>query len=105
MIRPMSDGRTPNFFIAGTGKAGTTSLYHYLRQHPQIYMSPVKEPCFFAAEVRLVHAFGAADTLAWFRQLPLDRQSKLRAGLAPDREAALLDAWKAGAGQGSSARG
>ncbi|HEY2383248.1 MAG TPA: sulfotransferase domain-containing protein [Terriglobia bacterium] len=53
MIRLMGGGRAPNFFIAGTGKAGTTSLYHYLRQHPQIYMSPVKEPCYFASEVRL----------------------------------------------------
>ena len=42
----------PNFFIVGTGKAGTTSLYHYLQQHPQIYMSPIKEPCYFAAEIR-----------------------------------------------------
>lgn len=37
----------PNFLIIGTGKAGTTSLYHYLQQHPQIYMSPIKEPKFF----------------------------------------------------------
>jgi hypothetical protein len=43
----------PNFFIVGTGKAGTTSLYHYLRQHPQIYMSPVKEPSYFASEIRV----------------------------------------------------
>lgn len=42
----------PNFFIVGTGKAGTTSLHRYLSQHPQIYMSPVKEPCYFAAEIR-----------------------------------------------------
>jgi hypothetical protein len=42
----------PNFFIAGAPKAGTTSLYHYLRQHPEIYMSPVKEPNFFASEIR-----------------------------------------------------
>jgi hypothetical protein len=42
----------PNFFLAGTVKAGTTSLYHYLAQHPQIYMSPIKEPCFFATELR-----------------------------------------------------
>ena len=40
----------PNFFMLGVPKAGTTSLYHYLRQHPQVYMSPVKEPAFFAAE-------------------------------------------------------
>jgi hypothetical protein len=37
----------PNFLIIGANKAGTTSLYHYLKQHPQIYMSPVKEPMFF----------------------------------------------------------
>jgi len=45
--------KLPNFFVVGAGKAGTTSLYHYLRQHPQIYMSPVKEPCFFASELRI----------------------------------------------------
>ncbi len=44
--------RLPNFFIVGTGKAGTTSLYSYLRQHPEIYMSPVKEPGYFASEIR-----------------------------------------------------
>ena len=37
----------PNFFIIGAQKAGTTSLYHYLKQHPQVYMSPRKEPHFF----------------------------------------------------------
>lgn len=36
----------------GAPKAGTTSLYRYLRQHPQIFMSPVKEPNYFASEVR-----------------------------------------------------
>jgi sulfotransferase family protein len=38
----------PTFFIIGAGKSGTTSLYHYLKQHPDVYMSPVKEPLFFA---------------------------------------------------------
>jgi hypothetical protein len=42
--------RTPGFFVVGAQKAGTTSLYEYLRQHPQIYMSPVKEPSYFAPE-------------------------------------------------------
>ena len=41
----------PNFFIIGAQKAGTTSLYHYLKQHPQVYMSPVKEPFFFNHEI------------------------------------------------------
>lgn len=38
----------PTFLVLGVAKAGTTSLYHYLKQHPQIYMSPRKEPHFFA---------------------------------------------------------
>ncbi len=37
----------------GAPKAGTTSLYHYLDQHPEIYMSPIKEANHFASEVRL----------------------------------------------------
>ena len=41
----------PNFFLVGAPKAGTTSLYRYLDQHPAVYMSPIKEPCFFAPEV------------------------------------------------------
>jgi hypothetical protein len=38
----------PNFFIIGAAKAGTTSLHHYLDQHPQIQMSAIKETNFFA---------------------------------------------------------
>jgi hypothetical protein len=37
----------PNFMILGVAKAGTTSLYHYLQQHPAIYLSDPKEPHFF----------------------------------------------------------
>jgi 2'-hydroxyisoflavone reductase len=35
----------------------------------------------------------ARDTLAWFKSLPQDRQSKLRAGLTSEREAEVLAAW------------
>jgi hypothetical protein len=48
-----ASGRLPNFFLAGAPKTGSTSLHHYLRQHPQIFMSPVKEPHYFADEVRI----------------------------------------------------
>ena len=41
----------PNFFLIGAQKAGTTSLYSYLKQHPQVYMSPIKEPFFFDHEI------------------------------------------------------
>lgn len=40
----------PNFLVIGAMKSGTTSLHHYLRQHPEIYVSAVKEPSFFAFE-------------------------------------------------------
>lgn len=42
--------RLPNFLIIGAQKSGTTSLYEYLCQHPQVYMSPIKEPHFFTYE-------------------------------------------------------
>jgi len=38
----------PNFFLVGTPKAGTTSLYEYLKNIPGIYMSPIKEPNYFS---------------------------------------------------------
>lgn len=38
----------PNFLIIGAAKSGTTALYHYLGQHPQVYMSPQKETNFFS---------------------------------------------------------
>jgi hypothetical protein len=48
---PIPDGMTlPNFLLVGAMKAGTTALYMQLKQHPQIYMSPVKEPHFFVRE-------------------------------------------------------
>lgn len=38
----------PTFLIIGAAKSGTTSLYHYIGQHPDVFMSPVKETNFFA---------------------------------------------------------
>jgi hypothetical protein len=43
--------RRPNFFIIGAPKSGTTSLYEYLEGHPDIFMSPVKEPFYFSTDV------------------------------------------------------
>ncbi|HEX6929793.1 MAG TPA: sulfotransferase [Gammaproteobacteria bacterium] len=37
-----------NFIIIGAPKAGTTALYWYLAEHPQVFMSPVKETNYFA---------------------------------------------------------
>lgn len=51
----------PNFLIIGAAKSGTTALYHYLKQHPQIYMSPVKETEFFALEGEEFNFKGPGD--------------------------------------------
>lgn len=50
----------PNFIVIGAGKAGTTSLWGYLREHPQIFMSEPKELNFFTTE----HNWGRG--LAWY---------------------------------------
>ena len=57
----MSDARMPNFLIVGAQKAGTTALYQYLKQHPDVFMSPVKEPHFFAFEGRELPFRGPRD--------------------------------------------
>ena len=40
---------TPNFIIAGVARCGTTSLYHYLKQHPDIGFPKIKEPKYFSS--------------------------------------------------------
>ena len=40
----------PTFLIIGTMKGGTTSLYRYLRQHPEVFMPERKELNFFVDE-------------------------------------------------------
>lgn len=52
----------PNFLIIGAAKAGTTSLYHYLRPHPHVFMPPVKELDFFVAEGNWRRGLG------WYRK-------------------------------------
>lgn len=44
--------RVPDFFIAGHQKCGTTALYSMLKNHPQIFMPDVKEPLYFASDLR-----------------------------------------------------
>ena len=57
-----SIGQLPNFLIIGAMKAGTTSLYHYLRAHPQVFMASVKELDFFA------HEPNRSRSLDWYRR-------------------------------------
>ena len=43
--------KNPNLFIVGAPKSGTTFLYHYLKQHPDIYFPNFKEPHFFGSDL------------------------------------------------------
>lgn len=43
----MAVNRSPNFFVLGFAKCGTTTIYHLLKQHPEIYLPEEKEPRFF----------------------------------------------------------
>lgn len=45
--------KSPDFFIVGAAKAGTTSLWYYLNSNSNIYMLPIKEPHYFSTDIRL----------------------------------------------------
>lgn len=76
----------PDLFIIGAPKCGTTALYDTLKQHPQVYMSPVKEPFFFAFEGEPPLFPGAAG--AFFRRAAVWRPheyAQLFAGVTNER--------------------
>ncbi len=54
--------RLPTFLLVGAMKAGTTSLHEYLAGHPDVFMSPNKEPDYFVAEKTYDRGLG------WYRE-------------------------------------
>lgn len=44
--------RKPNFFIVGAPRAGTTALYQYLDQHPDVFLPRIKEPHHFGQDLK-----------------------------------------------------
>lgn len=69
----------PTFLVVGVNKAGTTSLWHYLSQHPQIHMSEVKETNFFVSEVATPSKV-AVDQLDDYKELFSDGKEKQERG-------------------------
>lgn len=60
--------KLPDFLIIGAGKSGTTSVDKYLYQHPQVFVSRLKEPNFFGYENITEADFGGnEEELAHFR--------------------------------------
>lgn len=55
----------PNVFIAGMPRSGTTSLYTYLKQHPDIYLSVYKEPHFFGKDLTQ-NAYSIQDEAVYY---------------------------------------
>jgi Sulfotransferase family len=85
----MTTVNLPSFLVIGAAKAGTTALYHYLKQHPEIHMSPIKEPRFFAHEDETIDFRGPGDrealgfivtTLPEYQALFRDGQGKKASG-------------------------
>jgi hypothetical protein len=84
--------KLPNFFIVGAPKAGTTSLYAYLDQHPQVYMSPLKEPHYFASEMRPEN-FSAQLRRRIDRELRA-LEDYLRSDMREKRFGGLVSSWE-----------
>lgn len=63
----------PNFFIVGAPKCGTTALYEYLRAHPNVFLSKVKEPHFFASDLG---SYPCVRTLDQYYGLFADRRAE-----------------------------
>lgn len=67
--------KLPTFLIIGVQKAGTTSIYGHLNQHPQVYMSPVKEVGFLERDWQRAYQEGVTpkpsriDTLEKYHRL------------------------------------
>ncbi|MDH3284601.1 MAG: sulfotransferase [Acidobacteriota bacterium] len=84
----------PNFLIVGASKSGTTSLYEYLGEHPDVFMSPLKETNFFTFDGRRPR-FGGPDGAVFVRdsiyqrddyeRLFADRKSETAVGEASPR--------------------
>lgn len=79
----------PNFLMIGAQKSGTTAIYAYLAQHPQVFMSEIKEPGFFAFEGQKADFAGPGDAkaeryrvrdLTRYRNLFRDVTGRIRVG-------------------------
>lgn len=61
--------KKPNFFIIGAPKCGTTSLAMWLSEHPETYISPVKEPHFYCTDLNLSF-YTKKEYLSLFKEAP-----------------------------------
>jgi Sulfotransferase family len=88
---PPANPTLPNFFVVGAPKAGTTSLYYYLGQHPEVYISPIKEPNYFAEEIRLANV--SAQWQDWAQREHDSLQLYLRGPMREKRFGGIVSKW------------
>jgi hypothetical protein len=74
--------KRPDFFVIGAFKSGSTAMYEYLRQHPQVFMPEVKEPMYFGA-----------DLTPRYRRMTEDEYLALFKGAADDQRAGEASPW------------
>jgi hypothetical protein len=74
--------RRPDFFIIGTFKGGTTALYEYLRQHPQVFLPFHKEPMYFGSDLGVR-----------YRRMTQDEYLALFGDARPDQVAGEASPW------------
>jgi hypothetical protein len=86
--------RRPDLFIIGAPKSGTTSLYDYLDGHPDVYMSPVKEPAYFSPDMKagFKHRFSYGEDDEAYLALYAEAKDEKRLGEASTRYLASLEA-------------
>jgi hypothetical protein len=80
--RSAGGGRLPDFLIVGHHKSGTTALYEMLRRHPQVFMPELKEPRYFATDLRR----RAGPRVEWLPET-LEEYTALFAGAAEEQKA------------------
>jgi hypothetical protein len=62
----MNSSRKPDFFIVGAPKCGTTAMYAYLREHPEIFVPEKKEIHQFGTDLAFTHDRDEADYQSLF---------------------------------------
>lgn len=83
MVAAAQMPRRPNLFVVGAPKCATTSLAAYLDQHPQVYVSPQKEPLHFCSERHL----------EWWKITDRDAYMRLFAGATDQPVLAEASVW------------
>lgn len=73
----MSSSSLPDFLILGAARSGTTALHAHLEQHPSLFLSPIKEPHFFAYGEASFHFKGPGDAEAVSSSLSFSEYKRL----------------------------